>query len=33
MGSEDNKAIMFLKKLKLRMPEKSETGEGTSWGS
>jgi hypothetical protein len=30
MGPKDNKAIIFLKKLKLRMPEKSETGEGTS---
>ena len=30
MGPEDNKAIIFLKKLKLRMPEKSEAGEGTS---
>jgi hypothetical protein len=30
MGLEDNKAIIFLKKLKLRMPEKSELGEVTS---
>jgi hypothetical protein len=30
MGPEDKKAIIFLKKLKLRMPEESEAGEGTS---
>jgi hypothetical protein len=30
MAPEDNKAIISLKKLKLRMPEKLEAVEGTS---